>query len=54
MAVSGANSLPCDLDTIADLQKLAAILAARGYGDAAIAAVLHGNWVDLLRRAWLD
>ena len=50
----GREQSPCDLDTIADLQKLADILAARGYGDAAIAAVLHGNWVDLLRRAWRD
>lgn len=48
----GREQSPCDLDTIADLQRLAGMLAARGYGDADVAAILHGNWFRLLRQAW--
>lgn len=48
----GREQSPNDLDTIADLQKLAGLLAARGYGDDDIAAILHGNWLRLLRHAW--
>ena len=40
------------LDRIADLQQLPALLRARGYGDADLAAILHGNFPALLRRAW--
>ena len=43
---------PCDLDTIADLQKLGGLLAERGYGEDDIAAILHGNWLRLLSGAW--
>jgi len=48
----GREQSPCDLDTIADLQKLPAILAERGYTRKDIAAILHGNWLRLLRQAW--
>jgi membrane dipeptidase len=41
-----------DLDTIADLQKLPTLLADRGYGEADIAAILHGNWLRYLRTVW--
>ena len=50
----GREQSPGNLDTIADLQNLADILEARGYSDAAVAAVLHGNWIDFLNRAWRD
>lgn len=46
----GREASPCDLDTIADLQKLAGVLAKRGYSDADVAAVMHGNWLRLWRR----
>ena len=46
----GAEQAPRGLETIADLQKLAEILAARGYGDAEIDAVFHGNWLEFFRR----
>jgi membrane dipeptidase len=39
----GTEQTPRDLDTIADLQKLDAILASRGYADADIDAIFHGN-----------
>ena len=48
----GREQSPCDLDTIADLQKLAGLLADRGYNDDDIAAITHGNWLRLLRQAW--
>ena len=48
----GREQSPADLDTIADLQQVATILAARGYTEADIAAIMHGNWLALLRRAW--
>ena len=48
----GREQSPCDLDTIADLQKLAGLLAGRGYNGDDIAAIMHGNWLRLLRQAW--
>ena len=48
----GREQSPHDLDTIADLQKLAGLLAERGYKDEDVAAIMHGNWLRLLRRAW--
>lgn len=48
----GREQSPRDLDTIADLQTLPGLLAARGYSAADVAAILHGNWLRLLRDAW--
>jgi membrane dipeptidase len=48
----GREQSPQDLDTIADLQKLVGLLAARGYAETDIAAIMHGNWLRLLRRVW--
>jgi membrane dipeptidase len=44
----GREQSPHDLDTVADLQRLAELLARRGYGVADIGAIMHGNWVRLL------
>ena len=41
----GYEQTPADLNTIADLQKLPAILEKRGYKSADIAAIMHGNWL---------
>ncbi len=46
----GVESVPAEIDTVADLQLLAPRLAARGYPAEAVAAILGGNWVRLLRR----
>jgi len=46
----GTEQTPRGLDTIADLQKLADILDKRGYSDADIDAVFHGNWLRFFRR----
>jgi membrane dipeptidase len=48
----GREGSPHDLDTIADLQKIPGLLARRGYGADDVAAIMHGNWVQFLRRAW--
>jgi membrane dipeptidase len=47
----GIEAVPRDMDTIADLQKLPALLKARGYVDADIERFLHGNWIRLLHDA---
>lgn len=46
----GVASTPAEIDTIADLHQLAPRLAARGYSEPDIAAILGGNWIALLRR----
>jgi membrane dipeptidase len=46
----GREQSPHDLDTIADLQRLPELLARRGYGEADITAIMHGNWLRLLER----
>lgn len=46
----GTEQTPHGLDTIADLQKLTRILAARGYDAAAVDGILHGNWLRFFRR----
>ena len=48
----GREQSPCDLDTIVDLQRLPGMLAARGYADADIKNIMHGNWLRLLYAAW--
>ena len=46
----GLQSVPIGIDTIADLQKLAALLSEKGYATGDIAAILGGNWLSRLRR----
>lgn len=48
----GKEQSPYDLETIADLQKIPALLAQRGYSAADIEGVMHGNWLRFLRQAW--
>ena len=47
----GTEQSPGDLNTIADLQKLDKILAGRGYSDADIDGIFHGNWLRFFRTA---
>ncbi|MCP9235892.1 membrane dipeptidase [Lewinella sp. JB7] len=44
----GTEQSPCDLDTIADLRHLDAILARRGYARVDREKVLSGNWMRVL------
>jgi len=48
----GREQAPGDLDTIADLARLPAMLAARGYAAADIEGILHGNFIRFLRETW--
>jgi membrane dipeptidase len=48
----GREQCPYDLETIADLQKLPALLAKRGYSALDIESMLHGNWLRFLRKTW--
>lgn len=48
----GTEQTPMDLDSIADLQALPALLAKRGYGEKDIQGFMSGNFLDFLRRAW--
>lgn len=47
----GLEESPMDLDSIADMQVLPGILASRGYSDADVANVMHGNFLRFLREA---
>ena len=48
----GKEQSPHDLDTIADLQKLPALFAARGYTAIDIENLMNGNWLRFLRKVW--
>jgi len=48
----GREQCPYDLETIADLQKMPALLSKRGYTALDIEGMLHGNWLRFLRTAW--
>lgn len=48
----GREQSPADLDTIADLQHIPAMLLKRGYTNADVENMLHGNWLRFLRNAW--
>lgn len=43
----GTEQTPGDLNSIADLQRLAHLLHSRGYTDADVDGVFHGNWLRL-------
>jgi membrane dipeptidase len=48
----GTEQCPSDLDTIADLQKIPVLLAARGYSAEDVENILGGNYLRFLREAW--
>ena len=48
----GREQAPYDVETIADLARLPAMLADRGYPPADVAKIMHGNWLRFLRTAW--
>lgn len=48
----GTEQTPEDLDTIADLARIPDMLAKRGYTQADIEGIMHGNYLSLLRKAW--
>ena len=48
----GTEQCPHDLDTIVDLQKIPDLMRKRGYGEADVEGIMHGNWMRLFRAAW--
>jgi len=50
----GTEQTPQGLDSIADLQKIPAMLTARGYSAADVDGVLRGNFLRRLRSDWAD
>jgi membrane dipeptidase len=46
----GWQAAPGEIDTIADLPKLAPLLAEKGYREDDIAAIFGGNWLDRLEK----
>jgi membrane dipeptidase len=48
----GREQTPMDLDSIADLSKLPALLAGRGYKAADVSAIMAGNFIGFLERHW--
>jgi membrane dipeptidase len=46
----GTEEVPVGMETIADLQKLAPMLLKRGYSDAQVDAIFHGNWLGFFRK----
>jgi membrane dipeptidase len=48
----GTEQSPADLETIADLQKIPELLQRRGYNASDIEKVMHGNWLNFLKKAW--
>ncbi|MBY0228775.1 MAG: membrane dipeptidase [Gemmataceae bacterium] len=48
----GKEQSPLDLDTIADLQLIPAMLEKRGYKAADVEGIMWGNWVRFFREAW--
>jgi membrane dipeptidase len=48
----GREQSPGDLDTIADLQRIPAMLASRGYKEADQQQIAHGNFLRFLKETW--
>lgn len=48
----GTEQTPADMDSIADLQRIATLLQDRGYPAADIEAIMHGNWIRRLNEIW--
>lgn len=48
----GTEQCPYDVENIADLQKIPALLTKRGYTAEDIQNLMQGNWLRFLRKAW--
>jgi membrane dipeptidase len=50
-AAYGREQLPMDFQSIADLQRLAPLLSARGFSEEEIDCIFHGNWLRFFRNS---
>lgn len=48
----GREQCPMDLDAIADLQRVPELLWQRGFKEADVESIMHGNLIRFLRKAW--
>ncbi len=48
----GTEQSPRELNTIADLQMVPDLLRKRGYKEADIEGIMHGNWLRFFHSAW--
>lgn len=48
----GREQSPYDLDSIADLQRIPAMLTKRGYTNEDIENIMYGNWLRFIKKAW--
>jgi membrane dipeptidase len=48
----GREQCPSDVHTIADLARIPPLLAARGYSEADVAGIAHGNFIRFLENEW--
>lgn len=48
----GREQCPYDVETIADLQKIPALLKKRGYTEGDVENIMHDNFLRFLRRVW--
>ncbi|MBN3520662.1 dipeptidase [Algoriphagus lutimaris] len=48
----GKEQAPYDLKSIKDLDKVPELLRLRGYSDQDVAKVMHGNWLNFLKKVW--
>ena len=48
----GAEKSPYELNTVADLQMVPDLLRRRGYQQADIEGIMHGNWLRFFQTAW--
>jgi membrane dipeptidase len=48
----GTEQSPRELDTIKDLQTIPDLLWKRGYKEADIEGIMHGNWLRFFQKAW--
>lgn len=48
----GKEQGPVDLDTIADLQNIPALLKSRGYSEEDIEGIMYKNWIRFLESRW--
>jgi len=46
----GAESIPAEMDTVADLKKVEEALRAKGYSDGDTEKIMSGNWLRILRK----
>ena len=47
----GVENTPAEIDTVADLGKLALALSSNGFSDEDVVGVMRGNWMRILKKA---